>query len=447
MKQGWQNHNMKRLSLLFLLFACHVGFAQIVRGVSGNVSDTVIYTTINGEKVSATLYFDTGPNYRCYEIKEPFTEHDTNFIWRLICLSQCDTCSRADTCVTNYYTTSRKAKDHLEHTMRIASKHFYEKDGSIDSFYLPEYLKIYPNVVHHDIEGLPTLWFPIVKYHGQYYFSADNPYVKEFNDSMMMAYSQDLAILPYHNYFRETMQNGTGYYYDVESRNGVVQIVLQPSSSVEGLYVSSDYHEATGEIHHDLYAPLEYIDRFDLIDIRNWCDVTDLDYDTVDYADLLGGEIILRIHDPHLQRYDFKKHEKETEITLMPIICQISLEEDQHIILDNFMEDSLGEIYRFTEEMPEFPGGMKALTSYIGQSLHYPDTSFKYGIVGTVLVEFIVEKDGSVSHVNVKVPLFYDCDEEAVRIVKSMPKWNPAKIQGEPVRCYYQVPVVFRKEK
>ena len=262
-----------------------------------------------------------------------------------------------------------------------------------------------------------------------------------------MAYSQDLAILPYHNYFRETMQNGTGYYYDVESRNGVVQIVLQPSSSVEGLYVSSDYHEATGEIHHDLYAPLEYIDRFDLIDIRNWCDVTDLDYDTVDYADLLGGEIILRIHDPHLQRYDFKKHEKETEITLMPIICQISLEEDQHIILDNFMEDSLGEIYRFTEEMPEFPGGMKALTSYIGQSLHYPDTSFKYGIVGTVLVEFIVEKDGSVSHVNVKVPLFYDCDEEAVRIVKSMPKWNPAKIQGEPVRCYYQVPIVFRKEK
>ena len=436
---------MKRLPLLLLFFACHIGFAQIVRGVSGSVSDTVIYTTINGKKVAATLYFDDGPNYRCYEIKEPFTEHDTNFIWRLICLSQCDTCSRTDTCVTNYYTISRKAKDHLEHTMRIASKHFYEKDGSIDSFYLPEYLKIYPNVVHHDIEGLPTLWFPIVKYRGQYYFSADNPYVKKFNDSMMMVYSQDLAILPYHNYFRETMQNGVGYYYDVEGRDGVVQTVLQPSSSVKGLYVSSDYHEATGEIHHNLYAPLEYIDRFDLIDIRSWCDVSDLDYDTVDYADLVGGEIILRIHDPHLQRYNFKKQEEATEITLDPIICQISLEEDQLIILDNFMEDSLGEIYRFTEEMPKFPGGIKALTSYIGQSLHYPDTAFKYGIVGTVLVEFIVEKDGSVSHVNVKVPLFYDCDDEAVRIVKSMPKWNPAKIQGEPVRCYYQVPVVFRK--
>ena len=437
---------MKRLPLLFLLLTCHIGFAQIVRGVSGSVADTVIYTTINGEKVAATLYFDEGPNYRCYEIKEPFTEHDTNFIWRLICLSQCDTCSRADTCVTNYYTTSRKAKDHLEHTMRIASKHFYEKDGSIDSFYLPEYLKIYPNVVHHDIEGLPTLWFPIVKYRGQYYFSADNPYVKEFNDSMMMAYSQDLAILPYHNYFRETMQNGIGYYYDVESRNGIVQTVLQPSSSIEGLYVSSDYHEETGKIHHGLYAPLEYIDRFDLIDIRRWCDVTNLDYDTVDYADLLGGEIILRIHDPHLQRYDFKKQEKEMEIKLDTLECLFHVEDNQ-LVFPNTLIDSTEDVYMFTEEMPTFPDAPKALISYINKVRRYPETALENGIEGTVLVEFIVEKDGSVSHVNVKVPLFPECDEEAVRIIKSMPKWNPAKIQGDPVRCYYQVPVVFRKEK
>ncbi len=441
---------MKRLSLLFLLFACHAGFAQIVRGVSGNVSDTVIYTTINGEKVAATLYFDNGPNYRCYEIKEPFTEHDTNFIWRLICLSQCDTCSRADTCVTNYYTTSRKAKDHLEHTMRIASKHFYEKDGSIDSFYLPEYLKIYPNVVHHDIEGLPTLWFPIMKYRGQYYFSADNPYMIEFSDSMVLFYDQELNIYPYHNYFRTTLPNGVGYYFEVEGYNGIRHTLLQPSKSVEGLYVASEYdNNNIEEKRFYLVTPLEYIDRFDLIDVARWCAIVDLEYDTVNYSDLLGDkgdEVVLMVHYTNLPRYDFGKRESEIEVKLDTIDCLFHVEDDQ-LVFPNTLIDSTEDVYMFTEEMPEFPGGVKALTTYIGQSLHYPDTAFKYGIVGTVLVEFVVEKDGSVSHVNVKVPLFYDCDEEAVRIVKSMPKWNPAKIQGEPVRCYYQVPVVFRKGK
>ncbi len=437
---------IKKTSILLLLFvlASHLGFAQIVRNVGKGATDSVIYTIINGEKVAATLYFDLGLDYRCYEISEPFTEHDTNFIWRLLCLSKRDNGS-IDTCVTNYYTISRNQKDHLEHVMRIASKHWFERDGSIEDFYLPEFLKIYPNVVHHDIEGLPKLWFPIVKYRGNYYFSADNPYVKEFTDSTVLCYDQDLAILPYHNYFRETMQNGIGYYYEVEVRDGVVQTVLQPSSSEKGLYVASSYNEVNGEIYYDLYAPLEYIDRFDLIDIRNWCDVTDLDYDTVDYADLLGGEIIMRIH-ADLPRYDFHKQErKESEIEFAPDNTEFPFSIDENrIILPDVLADSLEEVYMFTEDMPVFPDGPRALTTYINQSLQYPEIASRNGIEGTVLLEFIVEKDGSISHVQVKVPLFPKCDAEAVRIVESMPKWKPATIQGKPVRCYYQVPVTFR---
>ena len=126
--------------------------------------------------------------------------------------------------------------------------------------------------------------------------------------------------------------------------------------------------------------------------------------------------------------------------------CSIHVEDDL-LDLPNTLIDSTEDIYMFTEEMPSFPGAPKALTSYINKVQRYPAAAFENGIKGTVLVEFIVEKDGSVSHVNVKVPLFPECDEEAVRIIKSMPKWNPAKIQGDPVRCYYQVPVVFRLEK
>ena len=98
----------------------------------------------------------------------------------------------------------------------------------------------------------------------------------------------------------------------------------------------------------------------------------------------------------------------------------------------------------FTEEMPEFPGGDDALKAFLQREINYPDVAKNNGIVGTVLIEFIIEKDGSVSNPKVKVPLFPDCDNEAVRAIMSMPKWKPGKNMGKPVRCYYQVPVSFK---
>ena len=99
----------------------------------------------------------------------------------------------------------------------------------------------------------------------------------------------------------------------------------------------------------------------------------------------------------------------------------------------------------FTEEMPEFPGGPEALNSFLTKEIQYPEVARNNGIMGTVLVEFVVEKDGRVSNAKVKVPLFPDCDKEAVRGVMAMPKWKPGKNMGKPVRCFYQVPVTFRQ--
>lgn len=98
----------------------------------------------------------------------------------------------------------------------------------------------------------------------------------------------------------------------------------------------------------------------------------------------------------------------------------------------------------FTEEMPEFPGGPEALNSFLTKEIQYPEVARNNGIMGTVLVEFVVERDGRVSNAKVKVPLFPDCDKEAVRGVMAMPKWKPGKNMGKPVRCFYQVPVTFR---
>ena len=99
---------------------------------------------------------------------------------------------------------------------------------------------------------------------------------------------------------------------------------------------------------------------------------------------------------------------------------------------------------RFTEEMPEFPGGAEALNAFLAKEIQYPEVARNNGITGTVLVEFVIEKDGKVSNASVKVPLFPDCDKEAVRGVMAMPKWKPGKNMNKPVRCYYQVPVTFK---
>ena len=99
----------------------------------------------------------------------------------------------------------------------------------------------------------------------------------------------------------------------------------------------------------------------------------------------------------------------------------------------------------FTEEMPEFPGGPEALNAFLTREIQYPEVARNNGITGTVLIEVVVEKDGRVSNAKVKVPLFPECDKEAVRGVMAMPKCEPGKNMGKPVRCFYQVPVTFRQ--
>ncbi len=99
----------------------------------------------------------------------------------------------------------------------------------------------------------------------------------------------------------------------------------------------------------------------------------------------------------------------------------------------------------FTEDMPEFPGGDEALMNFLQREIQYPEVARNNGITGTVLIEFVVEKDGRVSNAKVKVPLFPECDKEAVRGVMAMPKWKPGKNMGKPVRCFFQVPVTFRQ--
>lgn len=102
------------------------------------------------------------------------------------------------------------------------------------------------------------------------------------------------------------------------------------------------------------------------------------------------------------------------------------------------------EIFKIVEEMPAFPGGEAKLMEYVAKNVKYPQIARETGVQGRVYVNFVVEPDGSVSNVSVLRGIGGGCDEEAIRVVKSMPKWKPGKQRGKAVRVSYMLPVNFK---
>lgn len=100
--------------------------------------------------------------------------------------------------------------------------------------------------------------------------------------------------------------------------------------------------------------------------------------------------------------------------------------------------------YQVVEEMPEFPGGMKALMDYLSTNVKYPEAAKQAGISGRVTTAFVVGEDGVIRDVKVVRSVSPELDAEAIRVMSSMPKWKPGKQDGKPVPVRYTVPVNFR---
>ncbi len=120
-------------------------------------------------------------------------------------------------------------------------------------------------------------------------------------------------------------------------------------------------------------------------------------------------------------------------------------EVEEYIPVEQEDEESADEqqIFMVVEAMPEFPGGMNELNKYLAENIKYPQMAKESGIQGRVFVTFVVERDGRVTDVRVLRGIGGGCDEEAVRVVKNMPKWTPGKQRGKPVRVQFNLPVKF----
>lgn len=102
------------------------------------------------------------------------------------------------------------------------------------------------------------------------------------------------------------------------------------------------------------------------------------------------------------------------------------------------------EVFMVAEQMPEFPGGMKELLKFLQENVKYPENAMKNNVQGRVIVQFVVEKDGTPTEFKVLRSVDPDLDAEALRVMKAMPKWKPGMQKGQVVRVKFTVPVSFK---
>lgn len=136
---------------------------------------------------------------------------------------------------------------------------------------------------------------------------------------------------------------------------------------------------------------------------------------------------------------DEQEIEEELEIE------DLEVQEDTEIeIIEEVQEEVIEEeVFTIVEEMPAFPGGEAKLFEYLGKNIKYPQIAKEAGISGVVYVNFVVGAQGNITDVKVLRGIGGGCDEEAVRVVKNMPKWKPGKQRGKPVKVSYNLPIRF----
>ena len=129
---------------------------------------------------------------------------------------------------------------------------------------------------------------------------------------------------------------------------------------------------------------------------------------------------------------------------------EIDVEADQETEVEEYIpieeedEEEETQIFTVVESMPGFPGGEVARIRYLNENIKYPQMARESGIQGRVFVTFVVERNGAVTDVRVLRGIGGGCDEEAVRVIKNMPKWNAGKQRGKPVRVQFNMPILFK---
>ena len=116
----------------------------------------------------------------------------------------------------------------------------------------------------------------------------------------------------------------------------------------------------------------------------------------------------------------------------------------EELVFDEVEEEEIDEIFTIVEDQPEYPGGIRQFYKYVATNLRYPAQARRMGIEGKVFVQFVVEKDGKLTDVQILKGIGSGCDEEALRVIKKSKAWKPGRQRGRPVKVRMIIPISFR---
>ncbi len=140
---------------------------------------------------------------------------------------------------------------------------------------------------------------------------------------------------------------------------------------------------------------------------------------------------------------DEQEIEEDIEIELDVEVNEETVVED--IVFEEApAEEEVEEVFTIVEDQPEFPGGMPAFYKYVGERMNYPAQARRMGIEGRVFVQFVVDKDGTITEVKAVKGIGAGCDEEAERVLREAPKFKPGKQRGRAVKVRMVLPIIFR---
>ncbi|AKP49863.1 energy transducer TonB [Cyclobacterium amurskyense] len=152
---------------------------------------------------------------------------------------------------------------------------------------------------------------------------------------------------------------------------------------------------------------------------------------------------------PPVEQPEIKEIPDEVEIEeKIEVNFDVDVQEEtvikEVVIEEAPVEEKADEIFDVVENMPTPPGGMEGWNKYLSKNLKYPTQARRMGIEGTVYVVFVVNTDGSIQDVGILRGVGGGCDEEAVRVVKNAPSWEPGRQRGRPVRVKMRLPIRFK---
>ncbi len=152
-----------------------------------------------------------------------------------------------------------------------------------------------------------------------------------------------------------------------------------------------------------------------------------------------------RMVTPKFKEVKDEKMIKELDVVVdIEMTEQLELNEIQEFTIEEVVEEKAEEIFTVVETPPSPPGGLEAFYAFIGENLKYPQAAMRLNLEGRTYVQFVVEKDGSLTDIQVVKGFHETTNAEAIRVLKISPKWNPGKQRGRPVRVRYVIPIRFK---